>query len=194
MATVLSRGVINSKRHYDRESKEQLYIGKLAELLGQQGVHVRLCGRKAHAAISLENDITEYKKMLSLLTCPSRTFGSGRVGSFTIFARERGGAIVSLKKQYPKAGSECKVTFSLSTESAGSAGTAYVVGDFNNWDPSANPMKRLKDGSFTATINLKKNQEYQFRYLLDGKRWENDWNADKYVANEHGSENSAVIT
>ena len=100
---------------------------------------------------------------------------------------------MSLKKQCPKAGSECKVTFSLSTDSAGSAGTAHVVGDFNNWDPSANPMKRLKDGSFTATINLKKNKEYQFRYLLDGKRWENDWNADKYVANEHGSENSAVL-
>jgi 1,4-alpha-glucan branching enzyme len=100
---------------------------------------------------------------------------------------------VSLKKQYPKGGSECKVTFFLSTDTAGSAGTAHVVGDFNNWDRSANPMKRSKDGSFTVTIALQKNKEYQFRYLLDGERWENDRNADKYVTNEHGSENSVAV-
>jgi 1,4-alpha-glucan branching enzyme len=100
---------------------------------------------------------------------------------------------VSLKKQNLKGESKCKVTFSLSRESAGSAGTVHVVGDFNNWERSANPMKKLKDGSFTATITLPKNKEYQFRYLLDGERWENDSNADKYVANEHATENSVVV-
>jgi hypothetical protein len=62
---------------------------------------------------------------------------------------------VSFKKQHSKAGSECKVTSSLSTESAGSAGTAHVVGDFNNWDRSANPMKRLKDGNDQSEKNKK---------------------------------------
>ena len=100
---------------------------------------------------------------------------------------------MSLKKQYLKGESKCKVTFSLSRDSAGSAGTAHVVGDFNHWEPSATPMKKLKDGSFTATITLTKNNEYQFRYLLDGERWENDLNADKYVSNEYGSENSVVV-
>ena len=73
--------------------------------------------------------------MLWLLTCPYEPAVPG--GPFTNFTRERG-TIVNLKKQHSKAGSECKVTSSLSTESAGSAGTAHVVGDFNNWDPSAN--------------------------------------------------------
>jgi hypothetical protein len=34
---------------------------------------------------------------------------------------------------------------------------------------------------------------YRFRYLLDGVRWENDWHADDYVLNVHGSHDSVVI-
>ena len=54
-------------------------------------------------------------------------------------------------------------------------------------------MKRLKNGSFTTTLVLRRNKEYQFRYLLDGLQWENDWKADKYVTNRYGSENSVVV-
>jgi hypothetical protein len=54
-------------------------------------------------------------------------------------------------------------------------------------------MKRLKNGSFAATVVLRPNHEYQFRYLLDGLQWENDWQADKYLPNRYGSENSVVV-
>lgn len=100
---------------------------------------------------------------------------------------------MGLKKQYLKTGLACKVTFSLPKEGVGSANAVNVVGDFNNWKKSATPMKRLKNGTFTVTIALERNREYQFRYLLDGQRWENDWKADKYVHNDYGSENSVVI-
>ena len=70
--------------------------------------------------------------------------------------------IVSLKKQYLKGESKCKVIFSLSRDSAGSARTAHIVGDFNKWERGANPMKRLKDGSFTATITLPKTTNINF--------------------------------
>jgi len=100
---------------------------------------------------------------------------------------------MSLNKQYSLAGSACKVTFSVFSDTAILASKAHVVGDFNDWDRNANPMKRSKDGSFTVTIALKRDKEYQFRYLLDGERWENDQNADKYVTNEHGSENSVAV-
>ena len=33
---------------------------------------------------------------------------------------------------------------------------------------------------------------YRFRYLLDGHRWENDWDADAYVPNGFGSDDSVV--
>jgi 1,4-alpha-glucan branching enzyme len=100
---------------------------------------------------------------------------------------------MSLKKQYLKKTRVCKVTFSLPKEAAGSAANAYLVGDFNDWSQSMTPMKRLKNGAFTATLALQPDKEYHFRYLVDGHRWENDWNADKYVPNAHGSDDSVVV-
>jgi len=100
---------------------------------------------------------------------------------------------MSLKKQYLKKNSACKVTFSFPREAAGPATQVSLVGDFNAWDKHAIPMKRLKNGGFTATVTLESNKEYHFRYFLDGDRWENDWNADKYVPNSHGSDDSVVV-
>ncbi len=101
---------------------------------------------------------------------------------------------MSLKKRFLKDRAICKVTFNLPKEAAGEAGTAHVVGEFNNWDVYATPMKRLKNGSFTVTIDLEKGAEYQFRYLIDETIWENDWSADKYVPSHYGNcENSVVV-
>src|SRR5579862_8358623 len=66
-----------------------------------------------------------------------------------------------------------------------------VVGDFNGWSETANPMAPEVDG-FVATIPLEPGRAYRFRYLLDGYRWENDWNADAYVPNEFGGDDSLI--
>ena len=54
--------------------------------------------------------------------------------------------------------------------------------------------KRKKDGVFAGTINLPVGQKYQFRYWIDGARWENDWAADDYVPNGFGEDNSVLST
>ena len=95
-----------------------------------------------------------------------------------------------IEKAYTKTGRSCRVTFVLPADAA--AASASLVGDFNDWNLTAQPMKRRKDGSFTTTISLKPGREYRFRYLLDGHRWENDEAADGYVPNEHGSDDSVV--
>jgi 1,4-alpha-glucan branching enzyme len=95
-----------------------------------------------------------------------------------------------IKKAYTKTGRSCRVTFELSPEV--NAQTAYLCGEFNDWDKTSHPMKRRKDGRFTLTISLKPGRQYRFRYLLDGERWENDWAADAYVPNSFGSEDSVV--
>lgn len=74
------------------------------------------------------------------------------------------------------------------------AESAFLVGDFNGWDHAATPMKKLKDGRFTVTLELALDGEYQFRYLLNGGEWRNDEAADRYVPNEFGEENSVVLT
>lgn len=99
-----------------------------------------------------------------------------------------------MKKRYLKTRPVCKVTFELPGEATATARKVSLVGDFNNWDVETLPMKQRKDGSYSVTIALERNHEYQFRYLLDDGRWENDWKADKYTPTPYGDgENSVVI-
>lgn len=98
----------------------------------------------------------------------------------------------ALKKQYIKSGSVCKVSFRLPKEAVKGAQRVNIIGDFNDWSIEANPMKQLKSGEFTLTLDLKSGREYRFRYLVDGYRWENDWNADRYERNIYGSDDSVV--
>ncbi len=96
-------------------------------------------------------------------------------------------------KQYLKSGSQCKVTFRLPKEAAPGAQKVMIVGDFNGWDTTKTPMPRLKNGDYLITLDLKSKKEYKFRYLIDGDRWENDWQADAYVPNDFGTDDSIVI-
>ena len=101
---------------------------------------------------------------------------------------------MAISKRFLKSKPVCKVTFKITAEEAHAAKTAKIVGEFNEWSPSAHPMKRLKNGTFTTTVDLQKGREYQFRYLLDEKLWQNDIQADKFVTSPYGdSENSVVI-
>lgn len=85
----------------------------------------------------------------------------------------------------------CRVTFNLmpATDAKG----VTLCGDFNNWDPTAYPMQRQADGSFSLTVSLKPGGQYRFKYLVDGQWWENDWAADAYVDNDYGTDDSVVV-
>ena len=102
-----------------------------------------------------------------------------------------------LKKQYVKSRKVSKVTFELSKAELPEgikAQDAYLVGEFNDWEPTVTPMKRGKGGAFRATIELEPGREYQFRYLGGGREWRNDEAADKYLPSPYpGVENSVVV-
>jgi 1,4-alpha-glucan branching enzyme len=100
---------------------------------------------------------------------------------------------MSIKKQYLKFSHMCKVTFRLPKEAAPEAQSVTIAGDFNNWSTTDTPLKKLKNGTFTVTIDLEQNREYQFRYLIDQKKWENDWNADKYIPTPYGDDENSVV-
>jgi len=100
---------------------------------------------------------------------------------------------VSLKKRYLKSKPVCKVTFELPRKAAPAAESVGVAGDFNGWDPQVTPLTRKKSGDFNVTLELASGREYQFRYVIDGQTWENDWQADRYAPSEiPGVENSVV--
>jgi 1,4-alpha-glucan branching enzyme len=66
-----------------------------------------------------------------------------------------------------------------------------LVGDFNNWDSSANPMKKDKKGIWKTTLSLKPGR-YEYRFLVDGN-WENDPSCCDCVPNKFGSQNCVRI-
>jgi 1,4-alpha-glucan branching enzyme len=100
---------------------------------------------------------------------------------------------MSVKKQFLKTKPVCKVTFKITAEQAQHADSVRLVGEFNYWDVKSEPMKRLKDGSFTKTVNLEINKQHQFRYLLDNNKWENDWHADAYTPSTIGIEENSIV-
>lgn len=99
-----------------------------------------------------------------------------------------------MKKRFLKTRPFCKVTFELPSQATRGASKVALAGEFNDWDTSSTLMKRRKDGSFSITIDLPAKREYQYKYLIDDGRWENDWSADKYLPNNIGDcENSVVV-
>ena len=100
---------------------------------------------------------------------------------------------MSLKKTYSADGKKCTVVFSVNVNAAAGAEKIYLVGDFNSWDETSIPMKKGPDGSFSVKKQLDTNKEYQFRYLLDGKSWINDWKADKYVRSEFANDDNSCV-
>ncbi len=102
---------------------------------------------------------------------------------------------MAIQKKYGEKSEKCKVIFKIPKEIGKKYKKAYLVGDFNEWNTQASPMnKNKKDGSFSLSVELKKNNEYQFRYLLDEEKWINDETADKIVPTYfQDSENSLIL-
>ena len=100
---------------------------------------------------------------------------------------------MSISKKFLKTKPVCKVTFKIPEEIGNSMEIAHVVGEFNNWSTSETPMKRLKTGAFSTTIDLEKGRSYQFRYLLGESQWENDPDADGELPTPFGDSYNSLI-
>jgi len=90
----------------------------------------------------------------------------------------------------PAAARMVDVAFTLPGEVG--AGNVALCGDFNDWSTENIALHRGSDGAWQATLPLEPGHSYRFRYLLDGERWENAWQADWYEPNPFGSDNSVV--
>ncbi|NBB86503.1 MAG: glycoside hydrolase [Bacteroidetes bacterium] len=96
-----------------------------------------------------------------------------------------------IEKDLSPAGKSMRVHFSLPAEVAEES--VAIVGDFNDWDPAADPMELQPiNGIWKKRISFKPGTEIEFKYWVDGDDWRNDEEADAYVPNEHGTENSLL--
>ncbi|MGW4509985.1 isoamylase early set domain-containing protein [Streptomyces sp. NPDC004436] len=80
-----------------------------------------------------------------------------------------------------------KVTFVLPQDTP--AGPVSVVGDFNDWDPTAHPLSPRGDGMRGASVVLPSGGGHSFRYLAAGDYWFDDDQADG-----HDGSNSLIQT
>jgi 1,4-alpha-glucan branching enzyme len=94
-------------------------------------------------------------------------------------------------KTAPKAAKSVKITFVLPKEAVENAETVALLGDFNNWQNGLTLAKQ-KDGSFQTAVELEKGRSYEYRFLINGEKWENDWAAEAYAPTPFGTFNSVV--
>jgi 1,4-alpha-glucan branching enzyme len=82
-----------------------------------------------------------------------------------------------------------KVAFTLPAEI--NANQVTLCGEFNDWSPGTK-LTRSGDGSWQTTLALAPGA-YRYRYLIDDTRWENAWDADDYVPNPYGTDDSVMV-
>lgn len=102
-----------------------------------------------------------------------------------------------LKKKYIRTRKAVKVSFEIPVAELPEGleiATIHLVGDFNGWQPNGAELHYLKRGAFTVTVELEPGREYQYRYLINGEHWYNDWQADRYADNGYGNDNCCVLT
>jgi hypothetical protein len=87
-----------------------------------------------------------------------------------------------IKKQFKKNIMKKNITFTLPAEAVQGATEAFLLGDFNNWNPENAPkLEKQPDGSFKTAAQLEEGKTYQYRFLLNDGRWVNDYHAQNYV-------------
>jgi len=101
---------------------------------------------------------------------------------------------MSITKNYNEKSLFCKVSFKLPIGMVSPESQVFLTGEFNNWDTKSLPMKKSENGEFTISVDLDKGKEYQFKYIIDGREWINDTDADRFIKNEFNGENSVVVT
>lgn len=70
---------------------------------------------------------------------------------------------------------------------AAPASRVAVVGDFNDWDPAATPLRRTDDGAtWTVELHLKPGR-YHYTFLIDGRHWSGDPAGARAVESDFGA-------
>ena len=117
--------------------------------------------------------------------------------SLTLLVTERrlpGGAPVvqSAEQNGGETGESSVIKVYLSLE-APQAESVAVVGDWNGWDPEAQPMQdRNGDGVWELRITIDKSGEYKYQFLINGEKWIPDPNAPLKVHDGFGGTNSVL--
>lgn len=77
-----------------------------------------------------------------------------------------------VKKSKPQRDGMVRVTFTLPAGEPAAA--VSVVGDFNDWNPYAHPLRRRANQVRSASVTVPAGSTLRFRYLAEGGHWFDD--------------------
>lgn len=86
-----------------------------------------------------------------------------------------------IRRQQPKAGT-VKVTFVVPDSGA----PVSVVGDFNDWDALAHPLRKRSNGTRSIAVEIAEGRTVRFRYLGPDGWFFDDPDADAVEPNGYG--------
>jgi hypothetical protein len=95
-----------------------------------------------------------------------------RWGAWIAGAAVAAGLLLAALLRHPAATDDARAVY-LRLDAPASSRVA-VVGDFNDWDPAATPLRPTgDDGTWVVELRLKPGR-YHYTFLIDGRRWERD--------------------
>jgi 1,4-alpha-glucan branching enzyme len=77
-----------------------------------------------------------------------------------------------IKTTKPGNDGSVRVTFALSADEPD--GAVSVVGNFNDWNPFAHPLRRRANRTRSAAVTVPVGSTLHFRYLAEGGLWFDD--------------------
>ena len=66
-----------------------------------------------------------------------------------------------------------------------------VVGEFNDWSVETHPLQQQDYGTWRITLQLPPGR-YQYKFVIDGNKWEDDADNPHRMTNEFGTSNSIL--
>jgi Glycogen recognition site of AMP-activated protein kinase len=69
--------------------------------------------------------------------------------------------------------------------------TVTLVGDFNNWDARATPLRHSSDSLWSVVVPLRPGR-YRYTFVVDGTRWRRDPFAPRALEDDFGTPTSVI--
>ena len=93
----------------------------------------------------------------------------------------------------PRAAATVNASDSARFTFKGEASSVALAGEFNAWSPTADPMIRRADGSWTIAKKLPPGR-YPYKFAINGgATWKEDPNAAEFEGDPYGGKNSIVV-
>ncbi len=134
---------------------------------------------------ALDARVLDIIRMRNVRPARSRWIVAG--GGATLAA----GIALALFAGFPGKGSAAE-TRQVSLRLSAPASHVAIVGDFNDWDPAATPLRPTADpGVWIVELRLKPGR-YHYSFLLDGQRWVPDPAEPPAMGSDFGAPTSVL--